>query len=377
VLQQITNARRAVLGIFLVNGLILGSWIPHIPLVQEKLNIGEGLLGLALLSMAAGAVIFMPISGVWITRLGSRKITTLTAFAYCFALPLPIIAPSFITLLLALFFFGACTGAMDIAMNAQAVAIEKRFTKPIMSSFHGFFSVGGLLGSGIGGLILAFEINPLLHALLISGLMFTITALVYKHFLPKSVDTTVKKTKFVLPRGPVLALGILAFMVLLAEGAIADWSSVYITKVLQTGPGIAALGYASFSLMMAIGRLSGDRFVANMGAVKIARLTSLIAAIGLGATLLIEHPIAAIIGFGCVGLGLSNLIPIIFSAAGRVSNMAASTSIAAVATAGYFGFLAGPPIIGFIAEFTGLPMALGLVVLAISSIAVCASIVRK
>ena len=376
-LQQITNARRAVLGIFLVNGLILGSWIPHIPLVQEKLNIGEGLLGLALLSMAAGAVIFMPISGVWITRLGSRKITTLTAFAYCFALPLPIMAPSFITLLLALFFFGACTGAMDIAMNAQAVAIEKRFTKPIMSSFHGFFSVGGLLGSGIGGLILAFEINPLLHALLISGLMFTITALVYKHFLPKSVDTTVKKTKFVLPRGPVLALGILAFMVLLAEGAIADWSSVYITKVLQTGPGIAALGYASFSLMMAIGRLSGDRFVANMGAVKIARLTSLIAAIGLGATLLIEHPIAAIIGFGCVGLGLSNLIPIIFSAAGRVPNMAASTSIAAVATAGYFGFLAGPPIIGFIAEFTGLPMALGLVVMAISCITVFAKIVRK
>lgn len=376
-MSQLIRARKAVLSIFLVNGLILGSWIPHIPLVQERLNIGEGLLGLALLSMAAGAVILMPISGVWITRLGSRKITTLTAFAYCFALPMPIMAPSFVTLLLALFFFGACTGAMDVAMNAQAVAIEKRFTKPIMSSFHGFFSVGGLLGSGIGGLILAFEINPLLHALLISGLMFIITALVYKHFLPKDVDTAVKKTKFVLPRGPVLALGILAFMVLLAEGAIADWSSVYITKVLQTGPGIAALGYASFSLMMAIGRLSGDRFVANMGAVKIARLTSLIAAIGLGATLLIEHPIAAIIGFGCVGLGLSNLIPIIFSAAGRVPNLAASTSIAAVATAGYFGFLAGPPIIGFIAEFTGLPMALGLVVMAIFTITVFAGIVRK
>jgi len=375
--SQLIRARKAVLSIFLVNGLILGSWIPHIPLVQEKLIIGEGLLGLALLSMAAGAVIFMPISGVWITRLGSRKITTLTAFAYCFALPLPIMAPSFVTLLLALFFFGAFFGAMDVAMNAQAVAIEKRFTKPIMSSFHGFFSVGGLLGSGIGGLVLAFEVNPLLHALLISGLMFIITALVYRHFLPKNVDTTAKKTKFVLPRGPVLALGILAFMVLLAEGAITDWSSVYITKVLQTGPGIAALGYASFSLMMAIGRLSGDRFVANMGAVKITRITSLIATIGLGTTLLIEHPIAAIIGFGCVGLGLSNLIPIIFSAAGRVPNMAASTSIAAVATAGYFGFLAGPPIIGLMAEYTGLPMALGLVVLAISSIAVFASIVRK
>lgn len=376
-MSQLIRARKAVLSIFLVNGIILGSWIPHIPLVQERLNIGEGLLGLALLSMAAGAIIFMPISGVWINRLGSRKITTLTAFAYCFALPLPIMAPSFVTLLLALFFFGAFFGAMDVAMNAQAVAIEKRYTKPIMSSFHGFFSLGGLLGSGIGGLVLAFELNPLLHALSISGLMLVMTALVNKHFLPKNVDSTVNKTEFVLPRGPVLALGILAFMVLLAEGAIADWSSVYITKVLQTGPGIAALGYASFSLMMAIGRLSGDRFVANMGAVKIARLTSLIAAIGLGATLLIEHPIAAIIGFGCVGLGLSNLIPIIFSAAGRIPNMAASTSIAAVATAGYFGFLAGPPTIGFIAEFTGLPMALGVVVMAISTITFFASIVRK
>ena len=138
--SSVVLARRAVLSIFFVNGLILGSWIPHIPSVQEKLSIGEGLLGLALLSMALGAIVFMPLSGIWSARFGSRRVTTISAFAYCFALPLPILAPNLTALMVALFIFGACTGAMDVAMNAQAVAVEKRFSKPIMSSFHGFFS---------------------------------------------------------------------------------------------------------------------------------------------------------------------------------------------------------------------------------------------
>jgi MFS family permease len=374
--RSLIQARKAVLSIFFINGLILGSWIPHIPLVQEKLGIGEGLLGLALLCMALGAVVFMPLSGIWSARLGSRHVTTITAFAYCFALPLPIIAPSLITLMVGLFIFGACTGAMDVAMNAQAVAVEKRFSKPVMSSFHGFFSLGGLAGSGVGGLALANGMSSMLHASLIGGLMLMATTFTFRSFLPKESDASQDGSKFVLPRGPVLALGALAFMVLMAEGAIADWSAVYSKNILATGPGLAAAGYAAFSLMMALGRLTGDKFVANIGPVAITRITSLIAALGLSAALLIRHPAAAVIGFGFVGLGLSNLIPVIFSAAGRVPNVASSTGIAAVATAGYFGFLTGPPVIGFVAEHTSLPIALGLVVIAIFSVTVFASLTK-
>lgn len=374
--NSLGQARRAVLSIFFINGLILGSWIPHIPLVQEKLSIGEALLGLALLSMALGAVVFMPLSGILSARLGSRQVTTITAFAYCFALPLPILAPSLITLMVSLFIFGACTGAMDVAMNAQAIAVEKRFRKPVMSSFHGFFSLGGLVGAGFGGLVLANGLSSMLHASLICGLMLIGTAITVRHFLPKEADASKESSKLVLPRGPILALSVLAFMVLMAEGAIADWSAVYIKNVLSTGPGLAAAGYAAFSLMMAIGRLTGDRFVANVGPVTITRITSIIAAFGLGAALLINHPIAAVVGFGFVGLGLSNLIPVIFSAAGRVPNVVSSTGIATVATAGYFGFLAGPPIIGFIAELLSLQIALGLVVVAIFTVTVFASLTK-
>ena len=373
---SLVQARRAVLSIFLINGIILSSWIPHIPLVQEKMGVGEGLLGLALLSMALGAVSFMPFSGVWSGRFGSRQVTTITAFAYCFALPLPILAPNFLSLVIALFIFGACTGAMDVAMNAQAVAVEKRYDKPVMSSFHGFFSLGGLIGSGLGGLALANGLSPSFHAFFITSIMLIATTFTVRHFLPKEADASKEGSKFVLPKGPVLALGALAFMVLMAEGAMADWSAVYIKNVLGTGAGLAAAGYAAFSLMMALGRLTGDRFVANVGPVTITRVTSLIAAIGLAVALLVNHPIAAIIGFGFVGLGLSNLVPVLFSAAGRVPNISSSTGIAAVATAGYFGFLVGPATIGFVAELLGLPIALGLVVFAIFIVTLFASITK-
>lgn len=370
------RARKAVLSIFFINGTLLSSWVPHIPLIQERLGIGEGLLGLALLGMALGAVVAMPLSGVWSSRLGSRQITTLSAFAFCFALLLPILAPNLGFLIFALVIFGACNGAMDVAMNSQAVAVEKRYPKPIMSSFHGFFSLGGLTGSGLGGIALANGISPLNHVLIVSALMLLATTFTVQHLMPKEADANKEGSKFALPRGSLLGLGVLAFLVLVAEGAMADWSAVYIRNALATGPGLAAAGYAAFSLMMALGRLTGDKFVAGIGPVTLTRITSLIAALGLGIALLIHHPLAAIIGFGCVGLGLSNLIPVLFSAAGRAPGVASSTGIASVATAGYFGFLAGPPIIGFAAELITLPVALGLVVIAILIVTLFAGLTK-
>lgn len=361
----IHSARKSTLAIFFINGFVLSSWVTHIPLIKDRMNLGEGLLGIALLAVAAGAVTFMPLSGRWSSRFGSARITMLSALLFCMALPLPIFAPNFIFILPALFLFGASNGTMDVAMNAQAVAVEKEHGKPIMSSFHGFFSLGGLSGAGLGGWSLSQGLNPIVHVLSVSILMFAATLVAIRFLLPKGETSTLKSSKFVLPAGPLRALAALAFLVLLAEGAVMDWSSVYIKTTLQTGVGLAAAGYAAFSLMMAVGRLSGDRLVSKLGAVAITRVTALIAATGLAFALLIPHPLFAVIGFGLVGLGLSNLIPVLFSAAGKTPGVAPGIGISAVATAGYFGFLAGPPVIGFIAELVSLPVALGFVAAAI------------
>ena len=366
-------ARLAVLTLFFVNGTVLSSWVPHIPLVKERLGLSDGVLGLALLGVAVGAITAMPLAGMFIARRGSQRVMRVATVAFCLSLPLPVLAPSLPLLVLALVMFGAGNGAMDVAMNAQAVGVEKAHGGAIMSSFHAFFSVGGLAGSSLGGLLLWAGVSPAVHVLLVTS-VFGLVGLMALRWLwvDRAEDAEAGGPAFVRPTGPLLALGVLAFFVLVGEGSVADWSAVYLRDTLGTGAGVAALGYAAFSLMMALGRFTGDRMVARFGPVPLMRSSAALAAAGLGAGLIIGHPVAAVVGFGCVGLGMSNLIPILFSAAGRTPGVNAGTAIAAVSSAGYFGFLAGPPLIGLLAEATSLPLALGLVVLFTALVAVFA-----
>jgi fucose permease len=246
-----------------------------------------------------------------------------------------------------------------------------------MSSFHGLFSLGGLAGAGIGGIILSLGISPAAHVLVMSLLLLILALVALRGLLPASVDQVSHEPVLALPSGPILGLSILAFFTLVGEGAMADWTAVYLRNVLQANPGLAAAGFAAFSLTMAIGRLTGDRLVQYFGPVRLVRLSASLAAIGLGIALLLAHPVAAIIGFGCVGLGLSNVVPVLFSAAGRMPGVSAGSGIAAVATAGYSGFLVGPPLIGFAAEVITLGGALGLVVIFIGLVAVFAHIIGR
>ena len=371
------TARFAVLTIFFVNGATIASWVPHIPLVQEKLGLSEGLLGLALLGVALGAVFSLTLSGWLIARFGSRLVTGVSTVAFCLSLPPLVLASSFTTLVLALIFFGLFNGAMDVAMNTQAVEVEKRYDKPIMSSFHGFFSLGGLFGAGVGGLILEGGVSPVVHTIGASLLFLTAGVFALRHLLPKREEvSSADGPAFVLPKGSLLGLGLLAFVVFVGEGAMADWSAVYLRNVLGTSTGLAAAGFAAFSLMMAVGRLTGDVVVGRLGPARTVRFGSLVAGAGLGLSLLIGQPLAAIVGFGCVGLGLANLVPVFFSAAGRTPGVAPGTGIAAVATLGYLGWLAGPPLIGFAAEVVTLAGALGLVAVALGLVMVFARLVR-
>lgn len=368
-------ARCAVSTIFFMNGMVLASWVPHIPAVKAQHAISDGQLGVVLLSMALGSVLALPLAGGLIARFGSRCMTSAAALGFCLALPLPVLSPNIESLAVSLMLLGACNGTLDVAMNSQAVEVEGWYQRSIMSSFHGLFSLGGLVGAGVAGLEMALGISGVQHVTTIAMLSALAVISVLRWLIPLPAQHESRGPTFVKPTGGLLSLGVLAFFGLLTEGAMADWSAVYLHDVLGTDSATAAAGFAACSLMMAVGRFGGDRLANRVGPRQLLRASGALAAVGLGSGLLIGKPIPSILGFGLVGLGISNIIPILFSAAGRIHSVQAGTSLAAVATTGYFGFLAGPPLIGFAAEVTSLPGALGIVSAFCALIAVSAGVV--
>ena len=368
-------ARCAVSTIFFVNGMVLASWVPHIPTVKAQHAISDGQLGIVLLSMAVGSVLALPLAAWLIGRFGSRCMTALAALGFCLALPLPIISPTVDLLAFSLMLLGACNGTLDVFMNSQAVEVERQYQRAIMSSFHGLFSLGGLVGAGVAGLGMSFGVGDVQHVTTISLLAGLAVVSVLRGLVPSPPQQESRGPTFVKPTGILVGLGILAFFGLLTEGAMADWSAVYLHDVLSTNSATAAAGFAVCSLMMAVGRFGGDRLANRFGPRQLLRAGGTLAAAGLGSGLLIGKPIPAILGFGLVGLGISNIIPVLFSAAGRIHGVQAGTALAAVATTGYCGFLAGPLLIGFAAESTSLPVALGIVSACCALIAVSAGVV--
>ncbi len=374
-LQQARRARVAVSAAFMAGGIVIGSWAPHIPLVKDRLGLGPGLLGTALLAMAVGAVVAMPTTGFLIARFGSAPVTRVAALAFVPAFLLPILAPSLPLLIAALAIFGAATGIMDVAMNAHAVYVEERMRRPVMSSFHGLFSLGGLIGAAIGGVMLTY-LDPLIHAGTLCVLLFFALLFALRNLYPGTVDTGGKRERMVFPNFVTIVFGVLAFLALMSEGAVLDWSAVYLSDSLGAEAGVAAAGFAAFSATMALGRLLGDAVRARIGATALVRGSGVVAAAGLGTGLFIASPVAAVLGFACTGIGLANLVPILFGAAGKASGRAAGGAIATVATMGYGGFLVGPPLIGFVAETTSLDGALWLLVGACVVLALAAPLTR-
>jgi len=370
-------ARLAVVAIFSLNGVALGSWFVRIPAIQEKLGLGEGLLGVALLGAAVGALVSMPLAGALASRFGSRRVVGATAFLLPLSVALPALAPGLLLLVPAIAVLGAANGALDVSMNSQAVAVEKGYGRPIMSSFHAAFSFGGLAGASIGGLVASAGVGPLPHLAAVAALCATAAVVAYRALLPASADAADGGAPaFARPTRALLGLGVISFCVLLGEGAMSDWSAVYLDGTLETGPGFAAAGYAAFSLAMAFGRLFGDGLAERLGPVRLVRACGALAAVGLGAALFVGQPVFALIGFACAGAGFSVVFPAALSAAGRTEGMAAGPALAAVSTAGYTGFLVGPPTIGFLAEWIGLGGALFVVVALSAAVVLSAGAVR-
>lgn len=348
---------------FFVAGASLGGWFPRIPEVQRGLDLSNGELGVALIGPAVGSLLAMPSTGWFIARRGSRWLTTLAALVLCLALPLPTLAPNLPALILALVLLGGANGVLDVAMNVQAVAVEERYRRPIMSAFHAVFSVGTLAGAATAGIVAGWGIGPTTH-LVAAGLLLAVVAIAAsRRLLPAGTDDAGDGPAFSRPSRALAKLGVVAFCVLVGEGAMADWSAVYLRNTLGTTDAFAAAGYAAFAGAMVVGRFAGDRLTARLGPVRVVRGGGILVVIGLGLGLVVGQPWSALIGFAAVGAGLSCAFPVILSAAGRTPGLATGAAIAAVATVGYTGFLAGPPVIGFAAELAGLRAGLGVVVL--------------
>jgi MFS family permease len=353
----------AVALVFFVNGFVYASWVPRLAEIRAGLGLSEGQLGLALLMIAIGALIAMPATGGLIARHGSRRLTAVTVALLGLTLPPVAFAGGFAWLCLAFLLYGAATGALDVSMNAQGIAVERTYRRPIMSSLHGMFSIGAMAGAGATGLVASQGVGIVAQLTAIGALTLLVGPLLARVMLPAQADASGRGEGFVLPDRRLLALGVIAFCGLLGEGAMGDWSAVYLDQNLGADVEVAAMAFAVFSLTMALGRFSGDRVVARFGGGAVVCGGGALAALGLGATLLIGRPEVAIVGFGLIGAGLSCIFPVALSAATRTPGMAAGTAIAGVCTIGYLGFLIGPPAIGGLAELVGLPAALSAVVL--------------
>lgn len=366
---------RTVGFIFAVNSILFGSWITRLPEVQNRLEIGEGELGIALLGLPLGSVMIMPFMGWVIHKLGDGKATLYSAILFCIVSTFPVLAPTYWLLFLSMVIVGVSTGSMDIAMNASAAAVEKRYAKFIMSSCHGMWSVGGMIGAGSTSLLVWLGVDARIH-IPILGLLLLIWVLYHRKVLLTIREETVSDVVFSIPTGPLFGLAVIGFCIMLGEGAIADWSAVYLKNTLGADAFYTGLGFAGFSFTMAIGRFYGDRIIEAWGSRKLVFAGASTGIAGMAIGLLTRDPLFVVIGFTVAGLGFSCLIPAVYIAASRMPGRVPGASLAAVAGFGYFGMLIGPPLIGMIAEILGLTAGLSVVILLLLFVIILSGYVR-
>jgi predicted MFS family arabinose efflux permease len=371
-----SKARLATQLIFFVCGLGMASWAPMVPYAKDRLALNDADLGLLLLMLGAGAMLMMPTSGWLVGRFGSRIVIAGAVLIMALALPLLLLLSSTIPMAIALFVFGSGVGAVDVAMNAHGVQVQNLYDKPIMSSLHGLFSVGGLFGSLGLGFLIKLGLNPFYAISSIAALMILIAITQYRHLFSADVEQQVAtrfsivseqptqgKQRFGWLQSSVLFLGVMCFAIFLAEGAVLDWSAIFLRDVKGIEPELAGLGYAAFSVAMATMRLVGDKLVARLNSITVVVGGSLLGAAGLLIAILSPWVYGALLGFVLLGLGAANIVPVFFSAAGKLPGVAPTVSLSAITTIGYTGLLTGPALLGFIAQQFSLSTALGFLAL--------------
>jgi MFS family permease len=341
--------------LFFIGGFAAAAWASLVPFAKARAALDEGTLGLLLLCLGTGSIVSMPMAGALTTRYGCRSVLIASCAVICITLPLLASASTFPTLAASLLMFGAGLGCADVAFNIQAVIVETAGRKPLMSGFHGFYSVGGIFGAASVSVLLTLKVSPLASTLVAVGLILAILCAAYRGLLPHG--SPAEGPPFAIPRGIVLFLGILCCIVFLAEGAMLDWSGVFLTELRGMPSAQSGFGFALFALTMSAGRLSGDAVVNRLGPAITVAGGGTLAVLGIVMAALIPFWECALVGYALVGLGCANIVPVIFSATGRQKTMPQSVAVPAITTLGYAGVLVGPAGIGFVAHHSDLPTA--------------------
>jgi MFS family permease len=390
-----------VLAYFAVLGVASGVWLARIPAVKQHLGLSDGLLGLTLLAAPVGLVVAIPLANWGVHRFGSRTQAPVAGVAAALLAISLGLAPSMAALMAGLFGYGLFGGLLDVAMNAQAVQVERRYARPLMSSFHACYSFGALAGSLLGGLFALVGLGPAVNFAAVDLPLAVVALLAARWLVPDAAPeagtaSADERPADERPAGdrpaqagksaggiwtmwtlPLLLLGLLAVCSLLGEGSADGWSAVYVHDNLHASAAVAALAFAAFSVAMAFGRLAGDRLAARLGSDRLMRRCGLLAAAGLVIALASGSPVGAIIGFALFGAGLSSTFPLLLSAAGNVYPARPAVGIARVAGLGYLGMMVGPVLIGGLASAFGLTAALVLPLVLALVVALGAGVVRQ
>jgi predicted MFS family arabinose efflux permease len=359
---SVTGAAHALRAQFFVLGVMFATWGVHVPTVKAHYGVGEQALALAMLAGGVGALMALAQAGRIVGRWGPSVVSAAMGVLCCASIACLLAGSAYAALLGVMLAFGFTGSLVDVAINTEATEIERLAAKPLMSGFHGMFSLGGMAGAGLGSAAPALGLSAQSHLFIATGVGAVVVLLASRAMLPVPDKAAGEKHPLSLPRGPLLLLGVLASMGLIAEGAMYDWSVLFMKQERASDASTAALAYASFSGAMAAGRFGGDWVRARMSGTKLMRLSGVLGAAGMALALAVPSPLVALLGFALVGLGLSNVVPVLFSAASQVPGVSPAHGIAAVSGVGYLGMMAGPPLIGLIAEHSSLTIGLLVVV---------------
>jgi MFS family permease len=373
----VVRARAATGEVFFLLGLALGAWTARIPAIKHGIGLSDGRFSLALLALAGGAITGQQIAGRLVDRFGSAQVMRPAAFGEGVLLLPMALANSLTSLAVALAVFGICHGILNVSMNASGIEVQRAYGRPIMSSFHAIYSIGGFAGASVGGLFASADLSPATTFLAVGVACLVLATISAPRHLPSLVDDDEDaELGSTAPLRGVAVLGALVFCALVGEGAAADWSAVYLREDLASSAGFAAVAYAAFSVAMTASRLRGDWLVTRLGPVRLARVSAAVAAGGLGVALLIGQAWAGVLGFACLGAGVACIAPLAFSAAGEQNPTRSGTALARVVSIGYAGFLTGPILIGAASTATNLPVALTVPVVLVAFVAIGAGALR-
>lgn len=380
--RRILAARLATMAYLFCNGFLFAIWGVHVPTVKAGFALNDAWLSVALLALAAGGILVMAPMGRWIGRVGTVRACLLSGVVMSAAAGAILLMPHYALLVGWLLFYGATAATNDVAANAHGAMLESRMGRPIMGSLHGSFSLGGMLGA-LSGSLWAVQGWPAFSHMIAAGAFCALLSVMAARYLldepatPAHEDAPPAKTLKDLPhvRRRLVGFGVLAFLALVVEGSMYDWSAIYMREIVGASPAFVSAGYAAFSVGMATGRFTGDPVRARVGNLRVLIGSCMLCVLGMGLALVAPQQVPAIIGFALAGLGLSNVVPVFFSVAGAVAveaRVAASEGIATTARLGYAGMLVGPVCIGFIAHAAGLPVALGVALLCAVAVALLA-----